>query len=448
MNAVRILTTKDHFEVKTEVFESLRVPGAELLRVGECCCSGFAGFGVAITPSSCYELSLMEPDERDRLLRHLYTEDGMNLSVGRLCIASSDYSPEIYSYDDTEGDIELSDFSVVRDEKYIIPIIKEILKIKPDLYLFASPWSPPYWMKTGGSMCGGYMREAYVECYADYIIKFIESYAKYGIKISAVTPQNETNTQQSGRMPACVWHPEIEAKFIRVLKNKLRERGLDVKIWMFDHSFDDVERVAWSLENCDGLSKSVDGVAFHYYGGAIEQTKVLKESFPHLPLHFTEGGPRLTDHYDTDWCKWGLMAVKALKCGYSSFTGWNLMLDEMGGPNVGPFMGICGGLVTRDSRSGELTYSGQYRAFTQITRYVNPKSKIYPLLLTDTFNLRIASYPNYNREIEGVIIDNSDRKVAVIVNPNDNGIQAQLELSGKLWYIELHGDSISTVIIE
>jgi O-glycosyl hydrolase len=142
------------------------------------------------------------------------------------------------------------------------------------------------------------------------------------------------------------------------------------------------------------------------------------------------------------------MAVKALKCGYSSFTGWNLMLDEMGGPNVGPFIGICGGLVTRDSRSGELTYSGQYRAFTQITRYVNPKSKIYPLLLTDTFNLRIASYPNYNREIEGVIIDNGNRKVAVIVNPNDNGIQAQLELSGKLWYIELHGDSISTVIIE
>ena len=195
--------------------------------------------------------------------------------------------------------------------------------------------------------------------------------------------------------------------------------------------------------------ESCDGVAFHYYGGTIEQTLEVKRKFPKMPLHFTEGGPRLTDHYDSDFCKWGLMAVKALKCGYTSFTGWNLMLDELGGPNVGPFIGICGGFVTRDSASGELTYSGQYKAFSHISRYITAESKIHPLHLGESFNQRICAYPEHTREIEGVFIENPDGKsIAVIVNPNDRGVQAQLEACGELLYVELYADSISTVIIE
>ena len=448
MKAIRTFTSKDHFHSKREVFPSLPVPAAARLSVSENYNDGFMGFGVAITPSSCYELSLMEQGERDAFLRKIYSKEGLGLSVARVCIGSSDYSPEIYSYDDTPFDTELSDFSVKRDERYVIPMIKEILKINPDLYIFASPWSPPFWMKTGGKMCGGYMRDKYLEVYADYIVKFIESYAEYGIKISALTPQNETNTQQAGRMPACVWHPETEAKFIVMLKDALKKAALDVKVWMYDHNFEDVDRVVWSLENCEGLMESCDGVAFHYYGGTVEQTAEVKRKFPQIPLHFTEGGPRLTDHYDSDFCKWGLMAVKALKCGYSSFTGWNLILDELGGPNVGPFIGICGGLVTRDSESGEITFSGQYKAFSHISGFITPESKIHSIILDKSFNQRICAYPENTREIEGVIIENPDGKIfAVIVNPNDRAIQTQLEIGGELFYLELYADSISTVEI-
>ena len=277
-------------------------------------------------------------------------------------------------------------------------------------------------MKTGGSMCGGFMREQYLDCYAEYIIKFIKAYGEHGIRIAALTPQNEANTQQNGKMPACVWHPETEARFIKLLKQKLENESLDVKIWMYDHGFIDTQRVLWSLENCEGLSEACDGVAFHYYNGTIEQTKVVKKAFPNMQLHFTEGGPRLTDHYDTDWCKWGLMIIKALKTGYSSFTGWNLMLDETGGPNVGPFLGICAGLVTRDSRNGELSYSGQYKAFSHIAPYITPSSQIYPISTSDAYNLNMNSYPKYPREIEGVLIDNQDgKKVIILVNPNDEG---------------------------
>lgn len=449
MSAKITFTDQTHSHSEREIFTSQYVPGAVTLQISSQSYNGFGGFGVAITPSSCYELSLMNPSERKELLNQIYSKNGLGLSVGRICVGSSDYSPEIYSYDDHPFDTSLEHFSVERDETYIIPMIKEILEINPDIYLFASPWSPPGWMKTGGSLCGGYMREQYLDCYADYIIKFIKAYAEHGIKISAITPQNETNTQQSGRMPACIWHPETEARFIKVLRQKLQAENLDVKIWMYDHSFIDTQRVLWSLENCEGLSEDCDGVAFHYYEGTIEQTKAVREAFPHIELHFTEGGPRLTDHYDSDWCKWGLMIIKALKAGYRSFTGWNLMLDETGGPNVGPFLGICGGLVTRDSRNGELTYSGQYKAFSHIVPYITPCSYIYPISTSDAYNLNMSKYPKQPREIEGVLIDNQDgKKIVVLVNPNDYSLQTQIEIDGKLWYAELYADSIFTITIE
>jgi O-glycosyl hydrolase len=217
---------------------------------------------------------------------------------------------------------------------------------------------------------------------------------------------------------------------------------------MHDHNFDAVNRVIWSLENCEGLESACDGVAFHYYSGTVEQTAELTEKFPRLELHYTEGGPRLTDHYDTDFCKWGLMAAKTLGAGYRSFTGWNLMLDELGGPSIGPFIGICGGLVTRNSLSGELDFSGQYKAFMHLSPYVKKSSKIHPLILGESFNTNIFAYPDDKTSPEGVLIDNGDDgAVAVIVNPTCCNIQAQLEYQDKLYYLELYSDSVSTVFL-
>lgn len=444
MKGIQIITNGAQSKKIQKFYSCENICGAEKLYFSSTSTTGFKGFGVAITGASCYMLNEMKPNERKELLNKIYSKGGLGLSVARISIGSSDYSAELYSYDDVPFDTELKHFSVERDEKYIIPMIKQILEINPQLYILASPWSPPGWMKTGGLLCGGYMRMQYVECYAEYIVKFIKAYAAHGIKISAITPQNEPNTQQAGRMPACIWHPEIEAEFIKILKKKLTENRLDVEIWMFDHNFNDTQRVIWQLKNVEGLADNCDGVAYHYYTGRIEDTKALKKEFPRIAKHFTEGGPRLYDNYETDWCKWGIMMTKALSNGFSSFIGWNLMLNEVGAPNIGPFG--CGGLITRDSQSGELSFSGQYTAFSSISPYITPDSKIRALSVGEEFGDVIADYPKSDKAPCGFLIENGDEKICVVVNPNNTKKQVQLEIDETLWYAELDPDSISTFI--
>lgn len=433
---------------KMEIFESPIMSGTDILKTSKNPVNtNFLGLGVAITGSSCYVLSKMDAEKRHAFLEYIYGKDGLNLSVARLSIGSSDYSAELYSYDDVPFDTKLEHFSIDKDRSYVLPIIKEILAIRPDLYIFASPWSPPAWMKTGNCLCMGYMREEYVECYADYIIKFLQAYSNEGIYVRAITPQNEPETQQGGEMPACIWHPEIEAKFIKCLKGKLKSHEMDVKIWMHDHNFKGAQRVKWSLDTCEGLAESADGIAFHYYEGTIEQTRILSEAYPKLRMHFTEGGPRLYDNYTTDWCKWGIMMSKAICLDYGSFTGWNLALDEFGHPNLGIFG--CGGLVTVNSITREVSeISGQYKAMKHIAPYITPESKIYSIDSIDAIAQNMFEYPKDNKPICGFLIDNGMEIIAVIINPNSNKRPAQMEINGKLYYLPLLAESINTIVFE
>ncbi len=444
--AIQYFTDKNMNFHTREIFKTPHMPGAVQIKTADMATvTDFKGFGVAITGSSCYLLNKMEKAERTEFLKSIYSPCGLNLSVGRISIGASDYSAELYSYDDVAFDTELKHFSIARDEEYIIPMIKEILAIKPDLYIFASPWSPPGWMKTGGSMCGGYMRREFVECYAEYVVKFIKAYEAHGIKISAITPQNEPEAQQQGLMPACMWHPEIEAEYIKILKKKLSENGIDVKVWMYDHNFDGTDRVLWMLENDKDLLANCDGVAFHYYADNIEKTLRISEKYPELELNFTEGGPRLYDNYGTDWCKWSIMIGKALTCGYKSFTGWNLMLDEMGSPNIGPF--FCGGLVTRNSMSGELSFSGQYKALKHIAPYLEKGAKVYPLLTSEYARGSMFEYPKQVPNVEGFMIENKDKKIFLLVNPSEGKKQVEFSADGELWYAELLPESVSTILL-
>ncbi|MBQ7034759.1 MAG: glucosylceramidase, partial [Clostridia bacterium] len=229
MKVTQYNTTQYGKFISAEVKPAVYAGGVRtLLPAGEA--QGFWGFGVAITGSSCYNLNQMEPADRRAFLQAIYGKEGLNLQVGRISIGSSDYSAELYTYAD-EGP---NSFSIERDKEYIIPMLREILAVNPELKLLASPWSPPAWAKTGGSICGGCMRPEYVEDYAAYIVKFVEAYQAEGIPIAALTPQNEPQTDQRGQMPACTWQPDTEAKFVAALRKKLTEAGLSTEIWLYD----------------------------------------------------------------------------------------------------------------------------------------------------------------------------------------------------------------------
>ncbi len=328
------------------------------------------GFGAAFTDASCYLLSQLETEKRQMLVADLFGRDGLRLSVGRTCIGASDYSRFAYSYDEsTDPDPELSRFSLDHDREYILPILRYAQTVNPELFLFACPWSPPGWMKSNGSLLGGSMRKKYLSSYAQYFVKFLEGYAKEGVRIRAVTVQNEVDTDQDGRMPAALWGQEYEIEFVKKhLGPALEQASLDTKIWVLDHNYNLWGRVMDELNDPD-FNKYVDGIAWHAYAGTPDAMARVHEAFPTKNTYWTEGGPSYRNaDYATDWVKWSHTFAGILRNWSQCIVGWNLVLDEEGRPNIGP--AFCGGLVTVDSQTHEVVRSGQYWAFAHYSKFV------------------------------------------------------------------------------
>ena len=173
------------------------------------------GFGAAFTDSACYMFSQLSSDSRVILFHELFHPSELGLSVCRTCIGASDYSTELYSFDEGEPDPDLKRFSIDHDRAYLVPALLQARQENPDLFLLSTPWSPPGWMKANGSMLGGCIRKRYYASYAQYFVKFLQAYQAEGVPIQAVTSQNEVDTDQDGRMPACLWGQEYEIEFVK-----------------------------------------------------------------------------------------------------------------------------------------------------------------------------------------------------------------------------------------
>jgi glucosylceramidase len=327
------------------------------------------GFGGAFTDATCYTFNQLVPAAREQLFHELFHPSEMALSTGRICVGSSDYSTKLYSFDEGEPDPELKRFSIDHDREYILPMLRQARQANPDLFLFSSPWSPPGWMKFNGTMLGGSMRSHYFSAYAQYYLKFLQGYAAEGVPVQALTTQNEVDTDQDGKMPACIWPQEYEIQFIRDHLGPLLERsGMPTRIWILDHNYNLWGRAVDSLAD-EKLRKYCNAVAWHGYYGTAEMMTKVQDAYPEIEMHWTEGGPDYTDlGYLNDWCKWGGTFAEVLRNWCHSITSWNLALDEHGKPNIGPFP--CGGVVTINSQTKEITRSGQYWAFAHYSRVI------------------------------------------------------------------------------
>jgi len=390
------------------------------------------GFGGAFTDSSCFLFSQMSAAQRRQLLLEFFSPEGLQFSVARTCIGSSDYSRSVYTFDDTPApDPGLTHFSIEHDRAYILPILREAVGIRPDLFFFSTPWSPPAWMKTGDSLFGGSMRKRYFDCYAKYFVKFIDAYKTEGINVGAVTIQNEVDTDQDGRMPAALWGQEYEGGFIKsFLGPALSSASLDTKIWLLDHNFDLWGRVMDLLSDPD-VSHFVDGVAWHAYVGEPGAMTRVHDAFPSKSAYFTEYGPFVTDaDYLTGWAKWSATYTQIFRNWARCAVAWNLLLNEKGGPNLGPFE--CGGVVTVDSKTQQLTRSGQYWALAHYSKTVRRGARV------------IASSSSL-AGVEHVAFANPDGTFVLVVTNQGKERDIQCGFQGKLLSISLPADSVLTM---
>src|ERR1022692_4546197 len=248
------------------------------------------GFGGALTDASAYMINQLDAAARKKFLHELYHPSELGLEVTRICVGSSDYAASMYSYDEGDPDPELQRFSIDHDKQYILPQLRIARKHNPDLYVLASPWSPPGWMKANGTMLGGSLKPRNFPAYARYLVKFLQSYQAEGVPVDAITPQNEVDTDQDGRMPACVWAQEHEIVFVsQHLGPLLEQNKIATKIWILDHNFNLWGRVVNELEN-PLVSRYVDGVAWHPYVGSVTAVSRVHDLFPDKNMYSTEGG--------------------------------------------------------------------------------------------------------------------------------------------------------------
>lgn len=337
------------------------------------------GFGASLEPTTCYNLSRLAPDAQDDVIKRLVDpKAGIGMNLMRICIGTPDFTGDPwYSYDEVakgRTDEKLEHFSIEKDRRYILPIIKKARKANPNLLFFASPWSPPGWMTSTDDMIGGRLLPKYYDAYARYFVRFIKAYQKEGIPIHAVTIQNEPGVDRSRdkpkwRYPSCHWTGEQERDFIgRHLGPAFRKAGLKTKIWSYDHNFNvkampgdagiDYPTKVLSDPTAAGF---VGGVAFHGYEGKPSGMSVFHQRFPRVPVHFTEtsvfgaSGALKLVHYLRNWA--------------ASYNAWVIMLDEKRGPNNGPFRAskTC---IMLDSHKREVIYRCDYYFYGQFMKFI------------------------------------------------------------------------------
>lgn len=392
------------------------------------------GFGGAFSGASCYMFSQLSDAAREELFQKLFHPSEMAFNLCRTCIGSADSATRVYSYDDGEVDPDLSRFSIAPDREFILPMLRQARAVSPDLFLFATPWSPPGWMKSNGSMLGGCMRHTYMPSYADYFLKFIRAYQAEGVSIHAVTVQNEIDTDQDGTMPACAWPQDYEADFVTMHLGPLFQRaGVKTKIWIIDHNYDLWGRAIGELETQDVL-KYTNAVAWHGYAGKAEWMSRVHDAFPDVEMYWTEGGPDYTSpDYLTEWARWATTFTEILQNHCRSLTVWNLATNEHGRPYVGSGGSGVGGAMIIDSQTKKISYSGMFWALGHFSRFVRRGAR------------RIDSRAN-DSGVACCAFENPDRSIVAVITNAGNDRQVHMRMADKLAELSLTANSVNTVI--
>jgi glucosylceramidase len=425
------------------------------------------GFGAAMTDASAWVLSQIPAGERAALMHELFSPDEMAMSVCRSCIGSSDYSKELFSYDDSEqDDPELKKFSIDHDKAYVLPMLKEARQQNPGLFLLSSPWSPPAWMKFNRSMLGGTIKKSTLEPYSRYMLKFVQAYQAEGVPVNAITVQNETDTTVDGRYAACLWSQEDEILFVgRYLGPLFRQSNIPTKIWVLDHNFALWGRAIAELAD-PAANEYIDGIAWHGYAGEPSAMTQVHNAFPQKHAYFTEGGPRRPagqpaspsgNNQMTAWTQWAAWANDVCRNWCRSITMWNIALDEYGTPYIGlregpggmaapaseqtraPRMGA--GVVTVENATHKVTRNARFWAVAHYSKHVKRGAKVFQ---TDGVGASAAA-PTSPSPVSHVGFRNPDGSYVVVLANSGPEKRVQLLMGTSALDMNLPADSVHTL---
>ncbi len=400
------------------------------------------GFGGAFTESAAVTFYKLSPAKRAAVLEAYFDPvRGNAYTLCRTHINSCDFSTGNYAYAETPGDFELKRFSIERDRKALIPLIREAFRAAGGpLKLFASPWSPPAWMKTNGKMNnGGKLKPECRGVWAEYFVRYIREYAKEGIPIWGLTPQNEPEATQT--WDSCVFTAGEQRDFIRDhLGPALERAGLfNVRVIGYDHNRNRLPEWAQTILSDPAAARYVWGMGFHWYvSDNFDNVRLAHELFPDKALLFTEGclGPYDEKELD-DWSMgeaYGKSMIADLNRWTVGWVDWNILLDETGGPNhVGNF---CFAPVHADTRTDGLHFMNSYFYIGHFSRFIRPGA------------VRIASAASVD-ELETTAFRNPDGSLALVVlNRTDKTVPYAVRLGDRSVKTENPAHSIRTYVFQ
>ncbi|MBT8316001.1 MAG: glycosyl hydrolase [Lutibacter sp.] len=403
------------------------------------------GIGAALTDASAETFYKLSEKNQELFLQSYFTIDnGIGYSLARTIIHSCDFSTKSYTYID-EGDTELKTFSIDHDREFRLPFTKKAIEAAGGkLTMYASPWSPPAFMKTNNNMLkGGKLKPEFYQPWANYYAKFIKAYEKEGIPIWGLTIQNEPMAVQIWE--SCIYTAEEERDFLKnYLGPTLEKEGLgDKNIIIWDHNRDLLFERSTIILNDPDANKYVWGSGFHWYedwkDGTPIYTNVAKvnEAFPDKKLIFTEGcnegydinrinDPKLAERY-------GKSMINDFNNGTVAWTDWNILLDETGGPNhVG---NLCFAPVHGDTQTDALTFTNSYYYIGHFSKFIRPGAKRLSTGTTAN-HLSATSFMNTDGSI-----------VVVALNDSDEELNYLLSIDVKTANLKMPAHSIQTIIL-
>ena len=392
------------------------------------------GFGYTLTGGSATLINRLPEAEKKALIKELFStkNNGIGVSYLRISIGASDLSETTFSYNDLPAgqiDVNQDKFSIAREMKDLIPVLKAIVAQNPAIKILGSPWSPPTWMKDNNSFKGGSLKPMYYESYARYFVKYIRAMKAQGITIDAITIQNEP--LHPGNVPSMLMPAVVQADFIKTALGPVFKReGIKTKIIVYDHNADKPE-YPLAILNDPQARQYVDGSAFHLYGGQITALSKVHDAYPDKNVYFTEqwvGGP---SNFGED-LKWHVstLIIGATRNWSRNVLEWNLAADPEYKPHTDGGCTTCLGALTIGPK---VTRNVAYYIIGHASKFVTPGS------------VRIAS--NISNKLDNVaFLTPAGKTVLIVMNSNKKEQAFNIKTKGQLLSTSLAAGAAATYV--